>query len=40
MDECSWCGFQIFSDEDRVVWNNDKVVCTECDSEASEADRN
>jgi hypothetical protein len=40
MDECSWCGFQIFSTEERVVWNNDKVVCKECDSDCDESDKN
>jgi hypothetical protein len=26
--------------ETRVVWNNDQVVCEECDRDASESDRN
>lgn len=40
MDDCSMCGEKIEDEEDRVVWNNDRVVCRECDDDASEADRN
>ncbi len=38
-EECSCCDEEIIGD-DRVVWNNDRVVCSECDSDATEADRN
>lgn len=43
MEYCAWCGDEIKEDgvSNRVVWNNDKVVCLECDThEATEEDRN
>lgn len=39
-EHCAWCGEPITQESERIVWNNDKVVCQECDSEATELDRN